>query len=228
MKAIELYARLLLMKTPEAKFSLSEHADMVHYMGGICAVNLTEPSPGDLKRLSDSYHVLFRRCYKALRENDELRADLEVWNSVSEYSGCTAQEVYGQAFKLKKGVYGPRAKEDLPCCDPNVPMNRKIHDDLCDHLADKGYNEADVCTASVGIWATIKVCSDLFSNERTALRARLEVAKEALKLIASQHTKDTDDMTYWQTIDHDTVAEMLARDTRIARQALAQLEAQGG
>lgn len=118
-----------------------------------------------------------------------VRGELKTWNAISEYSGCTVQEIYGQAFKLKKGAYGPKAKEDLPCCDPDVPMNRKIHDDLCDHLADRGYNEADICTASVGIWATIKICSDLFSSERDQLKAEVTRLR---RFHTSQGPRDVD------------------------------------
>jgi len=112
-------------------------------------------------------------------EVERLKAELDGWKMVEQATGRTRNQIYGDCYKLKAGKYGKPPIPAIPSCDCNEPENKKIHDDLCDVLEANAYNEADVCTASVGIWATLKMCGP-WRLERDALKAKLAVAREAL------------------------------------------------
>lgn len=60
-----------------------------------------------------------------------------------------------------------------------------------------------------------------------ALAAKLEKAREALKSVASKNKPRHESHEYWLGISHTSCAEVLANDTKLARQTLAELGDEG-
>jgi hypothetical protein len=59
-------------------------------------------------------------------------------------------------------------------------------------------------------------------KENQALRERIARLREALTTIASQHRPRHATEEYWNKVSHEQCATVLATDTKIAREALAQ------
>ena len=55
------------------KTAIKDFADKVTLMGGICGVNVNEPSEGDLKRLNDAYIKVWSECADLKQENSRLK-----------------------------------------------------------------------------------------------------------------------------------------------------------
>lgn len=124
----------------------------------------------------NSIHVIEYAAFEKLKaENERLKVELAKWKNIEQLAECTYKEIYANVYKLKPGKYAPNAR-DLPCCNCGDPDNAKIHDEICDILEERGFNETDVCTASVGIWAALawyeKIKAKLAEVE--AERERLE------------------------------------------------------
>lgn len=84
-------------------------------------------------------------------------------------------------------------------CDCTDPVNKKIHDDLCDKLEAIGYSEADVCTASVGMWGAIQLMREHFDP----------IVENAIG--AANQFKDWHEQANKPKPDYKTLAEDLAR-----------------
>ena len=111
----------------------------------------------------------------ALAELERVRAELSAWDNIAKLAERTRSEIYGMAYKLKPGKYGSPIP-DIPTCSMS-PESVKIHDDICDILEARAFNEDEVCTASVGIWAAIGVCEkqiDALTAENARLRQALK------------------------------------------------------
>lgn len=127
----------------------------------------------DLNMQPGNYHVIEKSAYDALKaERDELANQLAAWSEIEKASGRKRSEIYAMAYKLKPGKYGPAPLPELPTCSM-APGSVKVHDDVCDILEARAFNEDEVCTASVGIWAAIGLCEKLFAKERDELRAQV-------------------------------------------------------
>lgn len=121
----------------------------------------------------DPYNHLplkFQERVVKLTDYDAVVLELSEWKKIETHSGRTRSQIYGMANQLKPGKYGPKPLPELPSCSM-APSIVKVHDDLCDILEALAYNEHDVCTASVGIWAAIGACEQLFAKERDCLKA---------------------------------------------------------
>lgn len=117
------------------------------------------------------HHNLTARAENAERE-------LEAWKEIERLSERSRKEIYGMAYKLKPGKYASPLP-DIPTCSM-APASVKLHDDLCDILEARAFNEDEVCTASVGIWAAIGMCEKLFALERSQLQEKLAAAEADL------------------------------------------------
>lgn len=143
---------------------------------------------GEIQHNDNEYHVIEYAAYEKLKaENERLKVELAKWKNIEQLAECTYKEIYANVYKLKPGKYAPNAR-DLPCCNCGDPDNAKIHDEICDILEERGFNGADVCTASVGIWAALAWYERLNAKlaeveaERDALGAKLKSIVDALNL----------------------------------------------
>lgn len=156
----------------------------------------------------------------------ELERELSAWKQIEEVSGRTRQEIYGMSNQLKKGQYGKPPLPDIPSCSM-VPAAVKMHDEICDALEARAYNEHDVCTASVGIWAAIGACEKLFQAERDTLKTDLDAARDALVMsgVAKAHYKSEHKihMAEQEQFNKDSIAK-IAELTAKHKAALAECD----
>ena len=135
-----------------------------------------------------------------LERLEKAEAELSAWNAISESCGRTRAEIYGMSHQLKAGKYASKP-QPIPSCDCSNPDNLKIHDEICDILEGNAWNENEVCTASVGIWAALK----WYERERELTESLKAHAEKLANIVSQIQSKDTE---YSQDEANSLLSEM--------------------
>lgn len=78
---------------------------------------------------------------------------------------------------MSKGEETKKLSEKWPDCDCQDEYNLTLHDYLCDILEAKGFNEQDVCSASMGIWGAIA----LMRKDLDSVNTKNEILSQFVK-----------------------------------------------